>query len=100
MSAGSSYSTACAAAASTRERRSSFLPGGVTVRLRPGQELGQDPAECGLVGRRQAIAEQCPDKLQVRVNGSQQGGPPLAGDRDLNTSPGVVGRAARDQARL
>jgi hypothetical protein len=37
---------------------------------------------------------------QVRFNGSQQGGPPVVGDRDLNTAPVVVVRAARDQARL
>src|SRR6266567_3813667 len=81
-------------------QRSSLLPGGVAVRLRPGEELRQYPAECGLVGRRQAIAEQRRYKLQVRFNGSQQGGPPIVGDRDLNTAPVVVGRAARDQARL
>ena len=53
-----------------------------------------------MVGRRQAIAEQRRYKLQVRFNGSQQGGPPIVGDRDLHTAPVVVGRAARDQARL
>ncbi len=58
-------------------QRSSLLPGGVAVRLRPGEELRQYPAECGLVGRRQAIAEQRRYKLQVRFNGSQQGGPPI-----------------------
>ena len=53
-----------------------------------------------MVGHRQAIAEQRRYKLQVRFNGSQQGGPPTVGDRDLNAAPVVVGCAARDQARL
>jgi thioredoxin reductase len=53
-----------------------------------------------LVGRRQAIAEQRRYKRQVRFNGSQQGGPPIVGDHNLNTAPVVVGCAARDQARL
>ena len=34
-----------------------------------------------MVGRRQAVAEQRRYKLQVRFNGSQQGGPPVVGDR-------------------
>src|ERR1700730_2157945 len=100
MSAGASCSIACAAVASTREPRSSLLQGGATVRLRPGKELGQYPAECGLVGRRQAIAEQRRYKLQVRFNGSQQGDPPIVGDRNLQATPVIVGRATRDQARL
>jgi hypothetical protein len=53
-----------------------------------------------LVGRRQAVAEQRRHQPQVRFNGSQQGGPPGVGDRDLDAAPVVVGRAARNQARL
>src|SRR5580698_532209 len=81
--------------------RGSLLPRGATAWLRrPGEELGQYPAECGLVGRRQALAEQRRHQLQVRFDGSQQGSPPIVGDRDLNTAPVVVGCAARDQTRL
>ena len=81
-------------------KHSSLLLGGVAVRLRLGEELGQYPAECGAIGRRQAIAEQRRDQLQVRFNGSQQGGPPIVGDRDLDTAPVVAGRAARERSRV
>jgi DNA-binding transcriptional LysR family regulator len=75
------------------------LPG-IVVRLRRGQELGQDPGQGGAVGRGQAVREQGGHQPQVRLHGREQGGLAVAGDRDLDAAPVVVGRAAGDQARL